>query len=174
MTKAEKTLMIDDLVNQLSDTNIVYFTDIGGLNAVQSSALRRACFKNNVKLRVVKNTLLKKAMERVEGKEFEPLFDTLKGSTSIMTAEKGNAPAKVIKDFRKKSEKPILKSAWIDQAIYIGDDQLSSLASLKSKEELVADVIALLQSPMKTVVSSLQSGGQTLSGLVKTLSERPE
>lgn len=174
MTREEKAQMIEDLQQVLENTDTVYLTDISGLNALDTSNLRRACFKSDVQLRVVKNTLLKKAMERIEEKEYDELYDSLKGNTAIMVSEKGNAPAKVIKNFRKKSEKPILKAAWVETAVYIGDDQVDTLASLKSKDELVADVIALLQSPIKTVVSQLQSGGQTISGLVKALGERSE
>ncbi len=145
--------------------------DISGLNASQTSNLRRACFKANVKLEVVKNTLLKKAMDNSE-KELGELADVLKGNTSLMIAEAGNAPAKVIKEFRKKSDKPILKGAYIEEAIYVGDDQLDTLVSIKSKEELIGDIIGLLQSPAKNVISALQSGGSKLSGILKTLSEK--
>ncbi|MBV7440292.1 50S ribosomal protein L10 [Weeksellaceae bacterium TAE3-ERU29] len=174
MTREEKAQMIEDLTQVLNNTNTVYLTDISGLNASSTSNLRRACFKRDVQIRVVKNTLLRKAMERIEDKEYDELYGSLKGNTAIMISEKENAPAKVIAEFRKKSEKPILKGAWIDTAVYVGDDKLEALSNLKSKEELVADVIALLQSPIKTVLSQLQSGGQTISGLVKTLSERSE
>ncbi|CAI9428954.1 50S ribosomal protein L10 [Candidatus Ornithobacterium hominis] len=174
MTREQKAQMIDDLQQILVDTDTIYLTDISGLNASETSILRRACFKKDIQLRVVKNTLLKKAMERVEDKEYEELYDVLKGNTAIMISDKENAPAKVIKDFRKKSEKPILKGAWIQAAVYVGDDKVDTLSNLKSKEELIGDVINILQSPMKTVVSQLQSGGQKLSGLVKTLSERSE
>lgn len=174
MTIAEKAQMIEDLQEVLNNTDTVYLTDIAGLNATETTNLRRACFKSDVQLRVVKNTLLKKAMERVEGKEYDGMFDSLKGNTALMIAEKANAPAKVIENFRKKSKKPILKAAWIDTAVYVGDERLTELAALKSKEELVGDIIGLLQSPIKTVVSQLQTGGQTIAGLVKTLSERPE
>ena len=174
MTREEKAQMIEDLTQVLNNTNTVYLTDISGLNASNTSSLRRACFKRDVQIRVVKNTLLRKAMERIEDKEYDELYGSLKGNTAIMISEKENAPAKVIEEFRKKSEKPILKGAWIDTAVYVGDDKLGALSNLKSKEELVADVIALLQSPIKTVLSQLQSGGQTISGLVKTLSERSE
>lgn len=174
MTREEKAQMIADLHEVLNGTDTVYLADIAGLDATQTTNLRRACFKSDVQLRVVKNTLLKKAMERVEGKEYDEMFESLKGNTALMIAEKANAPAKVIETFRKKSEKPILKAAWIDTAVYVGDERLSELAALKSKEELVGEIIGLLQSPIKTVVSQLQTGGQTIAGLVKTLSERPE
>ena len=173
MTKEEKNQAIKDLTTRLNDANIFYLADIAGLDAVASSNLRRTCFKSDVKLEVIKNTVLKKALEKADG-EYEELYDTLKGNTSIMFSTVGNAPAKVIKDFRKKSEKPILKGAFIESAIYIGDENLDFLTSIKSKEELIGDLIALLQSPAKNVVSALQSSGGQLAGLVKTLSERPE
>ncbi|AFL97711.1 50S ribosomal protein L10 [Ornithobacterium rhinotracheale] len=174
MTREEKAQMIEDLTQVLSSTNTVYLSDISGLNSTDTSNLRRACFKRGVQLRVVKNTLLQKAMESIEDRDYEELYATLKGNTAIMVSEKENAPAKVIQEFRKKSEKPILKGAWIDSAVYVGDDKVEALSNLKSKEELIADVVALLQSPIKTVLSQLQSGGQTISGLVKALGERSE
>ena len=172
MTREEKTVAIDQLTEKLTGSQVVYLADISELDAEASSKLRRMCFNQSVKLEVVKNKLLAKAMERVEGKDFGDMPSVLKGNTSIMLSEVGNGPAKLIKEFRKKSDKPILKAAYIEEAIFIGDDQLEALASLKSKEELVGEVITLLQSPAKNVISSLQSGGNTLSGLVKTLSER--
>ncbi|MFB0939216.1 MAG: 50S ribosomal protein L10 [Urechidicola sp.] len=171
MTREEKSQVIDDLTTQLTEGSIIYLADISGLNAQTTSNLRRACFKANIKLEVVKNTLLSKAMEKSD-KEFGELPETLKGNTSIMISETGNAPAKVIKEFRKKSDRPILKGAYIEEAIYVGDDQLDSLVNIKSKEELIGDIIGLLQSPAKNVISALQSGGNILSGIVKTLSER--
>jgi large subunit ribosomal protein L10 len=159
------------LTEVLQDSNIVYVADIAGLDATQTSNLRRLAFKSNIKLNVVKNTLLKKAMEK-SGKSFDELFPVLKGNTSIMISDTGNAPAKLIKEFRKSSAKPILKGAYIEESVYIGDDQVEALATLKSKEELIGDVIALLQSPAKNVVSALQSGKNTLGGLIKTLEER--
>ena len=171
MTREEKSQVIQDLNAQLADNANIYIADISGLNAVATSDLRRACFKANVKLAVVKNTLLEKAMEASD-KDFGDLPSTLKGNTSVMYAEAGNAPAKVIKAFRKKSNKPLLKGAFIEEAIYLGDDQLDALVDIKSREELIGDIIGLLQSPAKNVISALKSGGNTLSGLVKTLSER--
>ena len=171
MTKQEKAQVIEDLTTTLSEVKNLYLADIAGLNAAQTSDLRRACFKANIKLAVVKNTLLAKAMEASD-KEFGELQDVLKGNTSMMISEAGNAPAKVIKDFRKKSDKPILKGAFIEEAVYIGDDMIDALVSIKSKEELIGDIIMLLQSPAKNVVSSLQSSGGKLSGILKTLSER--
>ena len=171
MTREEKAQVIEDLTDVLAGVKNLYLTGIEGLNAQQTTALRRACFKANIKLSVVKNTLLSKAME-ASGKDFGELQGILKGNTSLMIAEAGNTPAKVIKDFRKKSDKPILKGAYIEEAIYIGDDQIDALVAIKSREELIGDIITLLQSPAKNVVSALQSSGNTLSGVLKTLSER--
>ncbi len=171
MTREEKNQEIDKLTDVLKEAEILYVADIAGLNAQQTSDLRRTCFKNGIQISVVKNTLLKKAIERSE-KNFGELVDTLKGNTSIMLSETGNAPAKMMKDFRKKADKPILKGAYVEEAIYIGDDQLDLLANLKSKNELIGDVIALLQSPAKNVVSALQSGKNTIGGLIKALEER--
>ncbi|WP_121667188.1 50S ribosomal protein L10 [Mesonia aquimarina] len=171
MTREEKSQVIKDLTAQLADTSTIYLADISGLDAGTTSNLRRACFKANVKLSVVKNTLLAKAMEAAE-KDFGELPSTLKGNTSIMIAETGNAPAKVIKEFRKKNEKPVLKGAFIDEAIYVGDEYLESLSNIKSKEEVIGDIIGLLQSPTKNVISALKSGGSKLSGILKTLSEK--
>ncbi|MCT4629244.1 50S ribosomal protein L10 [Winogradskyella sp.] len=171
MTREEKSVVIEELTAQLADNTNIYLTDISGLDAVTTSNLRRACFKSNIKLAVVKNTLLEKAMEASD-KDFGDLPTTLKGNTSVMYSETGNAPAKVIKEFRKKSEKPLLKGAFIEEAIYIGDDLLDTLVEIKSKEELLGDIITLLQSPAKNVISALKSGGGTIAGLVKTLSER--
>jgi len=171
MTKEQKNREIDELTSLLESTNTLYVADIAGLNAQDTSNLRRLCHQREVALSVVKNSLLRKAMERSE-KNFDELYEVLKGNTSIMIAEAGNAPAKLIKEFRKKSTKPLLKGAYIEESIYIGDNQLESLVSIKSKEELIGDVIALLQSPAKNVISALQSGGQKIAGLVKTLEER--
>ena len=171
MTKEEKAKAIATLTDALEDAKTLYLADIGGLDAVQTTALRRACFKADIQLTVVKNTLLAKAMEASE-KDFGDLIGILKGNTSLMFSEAGNAPAKLIKEFRKKSDKPILKGAYIEESVYIGDDLIDTLVQIKSKEELIADVIALLQSPAKNVVSALQSGGGKLSGILKTLSER--
>lgn len=171
MTKDEKNQLIGELKEILQNNNIIYLTDTSGLNAEATTNLRRLCFNKNIKLRVVKNTLLQKAMEQ-SGKNFEELFPTLKGSTSIMISDTGNVPAKLIRELRKKSEKPLLKGAYIEEAIFVGDEQLTALENIKSKEELVGDIIFLLQSPIKNVVSALQSGGSTIHGLLKTLEER--
>lgn len=171
MTRKEKANVIQDLTTQLGDSATIYLADISGLDASTTSALRRACFKANIKLAVVKNTLLSKAMEASE-KEFGELPEVLKGNTSLMFSEVANAPAKVIKTFRKKSDKPLLKGAFIEEAVYIGDNQLDALVSIKSKEEMIGEIIGLLQSPAKNVISGLKSGGGKLAGILKTLSER--
>ena len=171
MTREEKSQVIEALTTQLTEGKIIYLADISGLNALDTSNLRRACFKANVKLAVVKNSLLEKAMDKSD-KDFGELPEILKGNTSLMFSETGNAPAKVIKEFRKKSDKPVLKGAYVEEAIYVGDDQLDALVNIKSKEELIGDIISLLQSPAKNVVSALQSGGNKLSGILKTLSEK--
>lgn len=171
MTREEKSQVIEALTAKLAESSNFYLTDLSGLDAGMTSQLRRACFKANVRLSVVKNTLLEKAMEASE-KDFGELPSTLKGNTSVMYSETGNAPAKVIKAFRKKSEKPFLKGAYIEEAVYIGDDQLDMLVDIKSKEELIGEIIGLLQSPAKNVVSALQSSGGKLSGIIKTLSQK--
>ncbi len=172
MTKEEKNQFVDDLTVTLSSAGVIYLADTSELNSETTSALRRACYKKNVKMSVVKNTLLKKAFERVEGKDFSELYDVLAGPTSLMISDTGNVPAKLIKEFRKKNERPILKAAFVEEMCYIGDDQLTALTEIKSREELIGDVIMLLQSPIKNVLGALQSGGHTVAGLVKTLSER--
>jgi large subunit ribosomal protein L10 len=171
MTREEKSQVIQDLTGKLTDNPVIYLADISGLNASDTSNLRRACFKANVKLAVVKNTLLAKAMDSSD-KDFGELPSVLKGNTSLMMAETGNAPAKVIKAFRKKNEKPILKGAYVEQAVYVGDDQLDNLVNIKSKEEVIGDIIGLLQSPAKNVISALQSGGGKIHGILQTLSEK--
>jgi len=171
MTREEKSQVIKDLTAQLTENETIYLADISGLDAGSTSNLRRACFKAGVKLAVVKNTLLKKAMDSAD-KDFGELPEVLKGNTSLMFAETSNAPAKVIKAFRKKSEKPLLKGAFIEEAVYIGDDQLNTLVDIKSKDELIGEIIGLLQSPAKNVISALKSGGSTIAGIVKTLSEK--
>ncbi|UZO79402.1 50S ribosomal protein L10 [Aquimarina sp. ERC-38] len=171
MTREEKSKVIDDLTAQLADNSNIYLADISGLDAGTTSNLRRACYKANVSLAVVKNTLLSKAMESSD-KDFGNLPEVLKGNTSIMFSETGNGPAKVIKEFRKKAEKPLLKGAFIEEAIFVGDEMLDTLVSIKSKEEVIGDIIGLLQSPAKNVVSALKSGGGKIAGILKTLSEK--
>ena len=173
MTREQKGQVIKDLTAQLNDNSIIYLADISTLNAGSTSDLRRACFKANVKLNVVKNPLLAKAMENTE-KDFGGLSEVLKGNTSIMISETGNAPAKVIQEFRKKTkgEKPLLKGAFIEEAVFVGDDKLETLVNIKSKEEVIGDIIGLLQSPAKNVISALKSSGGKLAGILKTLSEK--
>ena len=173
MTREEKKQVIEDLTSELSEVKNFYLTDIAGLNSSETSSLRRLCFKSNVKLSVVKNTLLVKAMEASE-RDFGDLKDIIKGNTSLMFSEVGNMPAKIIKDFRKKSEKPFLKGAFVEESIYIGDDQISTLVSLKSKEEVIGEIIGLLQSPVKNIISSLKSGDGKLSAILKTLSNQKQ
>lgn len=173
MRREEKDTIIESLRQQLSDTKHFYLADTSGLNAEETSNLRRKCFDQDIKLLVVKNTLLRKALEKVNG-DYKSLYDVLKESTSVMFCETGNVPAKLIKEFRKSHERPILKAAFVEESIYIGDEQLETLSSLKSKEELIGDVLTLLQSPMKNVVSALSSSSNKLAGALKTLSEQKE
>lgn len=172
-TREKKDLAIAELIEEIKATNVLYLTDASAMSAEKTSDLRRACFKGGIRMKVVKNSLLQKAMERIESKDYSALFPTIKGQTAILFAEKGNAPAQLIKKFRKKDPKPALKSAWIDEAVFIGDDQLTMLSELKGREELIGEIIALLQSPMKTVIGALQANsGQKIAGLVKALEER--
>ncbi len=173
MTKAQKTALIADLKQKFSESSFFYITDSSTLTVEQVNKLRGLCYEKGVEMKVVKNTLVLKALEEnAEEKNYTPLFDSLKGPTAIMFAETGNVPAKVIKEFRETSERPVLKAAYIDSDVFIGDDQIDALANLKSKEDLVAEIIMLLQSPVKNVLGSLQSGGNTIAGLVKALQER--
>jgi len=172
MTREEKAKYIDELAVQLAENNIIYLADTAELTVEVINNLRRRAFSSNVSLRVVKNTLLEKAMDKVEGKDFGDLKGTLSGATSIMFAEVGNVPAKLIKEFRKKSDKPLLKGAYIDASVFIGDSQLDALVGLKSKEELLGEIIGLLQSPAKNVVSGLKGAGGKIAGILKTLEER--
>jgi len=173
MRKEEKTQLIEALAEKLNTVSSFYLTDISSLNVETSNKLRRLCFKRNIELNMVKNTLLKKALEKT-GKDYEQLYGVLKGSTSIMFSEVANDPAKLIQEFRRTSTKPILKGAYVQESIYLGDDQLNALVSIKSKNELIGDIIWMLQSPMNNVMSALQSGSNILSGIVKTMSEKPE
>jgi large subunit ribosomal protein L10 len=173
MTREEKSKVIERLTAELADNTNIYMTDVSGLNAVQTSSLRRACFKANIKLSVVKNTLLSKAMETSD-RDFGDLNQVLVGNTALMYSEIGNSPAKLIKAFRKKADKPLLKGASIEDAVYLGDDQIKTLCNIKSREELIGEVISILQSPAKNLISALQSGGATISGVLKTLSDRNE
>lgn len=172
MNKDQKAQYIDDLAQDLSQANIVYLADTSDLSVDKINQLRRRCFQAGITLRVVKNTLLAKAMERVEGRDYGQLPTVLAGPTSVMFAEVGNAPAKLIQEFRKKNDKPLLKGAYIEEAIFIGDNQLDMLVAIKSREELIGDIIGLLQSPAKNVISGLMGGGQKIAGILKTLEER--
>jgi large subunit ribosomal protein L10 len=172
MNKDQKAQYIEDLAQDLSKANIFYLADTAALTVETINQLRRRCFQQGIELRVVKNTLLAKAMAKVEGRNYDNLASVLSGPTSIMFAEVGNAPAKLIKDFRKKNDKPLLKGAYIDEAVYIGDNQLDALEAIKSREELIGDIIGLLQSPAKNVISGLTSGGSKIAGILKTLEER--
>lgn len=174
MRKEEKTQLIQNLTEQLNEYPVIYLTDILGLNVETTNQLRRQCFGKNVKLRMVKNTLLKKALEQTD-KADEELYSALTGSTAVMFSDTGNVPAKIIKNFRKSFQKPILKAAYIEETVYLGDDKLDTLTEIKSKDELIADIVSLLQSPAKNVISGLQnSGGQKVAGILKTLSEKSE
>ena len=172
MKKEEKGLIISKIADTIKEYGCFYVVETSGLDAEKTSALRRACFKDGIKLMVVKNTLLKHALETLDG-NYEELFPALKGASSIMCANTGNAPAKLIKNFKKKDDgRPRLKAAYVEETVYVGEDQLDTLASIKSKNELIADVVALLQSPAKNVVSALQSGSNKIHGILETLSKK--
>jgi len=172
MTKKEKNQIIERMSVQLAENPHFYLTDVSGLTVEDSNSLRGTFHKQGIRIEVIKNTLLKKAMEKVDGKDLSELSALLVGSTSILFTETGNVPAKLIKEFRKKFPKPVLKAAYVEECVYIGDEQLDALAALKSKDELIADIIGLLQSPAKNVVGALQSGGGKLAGILQTLSEK--
>lgn len=172
MNREEKAQYIDDLAAELSAATILYLTDTADLTVETVNNLRRRCFQSNISLKVVKNTLLKKAMDRVEGKNYGELTTLLKGSTSIMISQEANAPARLIQEFRKRNQKPILKGAYIEEAIFVGDNQLVTLESMKSKEELIGEIVGLLQSPAKNVLSGLKGAGGKIAGILKTLEER--
>ncbi len=173
MNKENKAQLIDSLIEKINENAHFYLTDISDLNAEDTSNLRRKCFENSIQMEVVKNTLVRIAMEKAD-REFEGLYDVLKGNTAIMFTATGNAPAKMIKELRKSAEKPLLKGAFVEDGIYIGDDQIDVLSSIKSKEEVIGDIIGLLQSPIKNVLGALQSAPNTIGGLVKTLQEKAE
>lgn len=176
MTREEKGQIIEELAEKLAGSPYFYITDASGLNVETINSFRRLCYQRGVEYKVVKNTFLAKAMQSLEAsgddRGYQDLYGTLHGVSSVMFAEQGNVPAKLLKEFRKKSPKPLLKAAYIDSAVFVGDNQLDALVNLKSKNELIADVVAILQSPMKTVLSQLQSGGNTIAGIVKTLQTR--
>ena len=174
MRKEEKAQILESISAQLSETPNFYITDISGLNAGQTSNLRRECFEKDIKLVVVKNTLFRKALEALQIEEVAQVYPALEGSTAIMYCETPNAPAKLIKKFNDAgSDKPLLKAAYVQECAFVGADKLNELCNIKSREELIADVVALLQAPARNVISALQNGGpQTIAGLVKTLSEK--
>jgi large subunit ribosomal protein L10 len=171
MKKEEKGIIIDKLAEQLKASPNFYLVDVATLNAEKTTALRRLCFAKGVKLSVVKNTLLQKALEK-NGFAETALYSVLKGSTSVMFTEGANVPAKLIKEFRATSDKPVLKAAYVQESLYVGDNLLEDLVNIKSREELIGDIIALLQSPAKNVISALNAAGGKLAGIVKTLEER--
>jgi large subunit ribosomal protein L10 len=173
MRKDEKTQIIESLAAQLEKTPNFYIADISGLNAEKTAKLRRACFEKEIKLMVVKNTLLRKALEKTALTDSEALFPILEGPTAVMFTETVNVPAKLIKEFGKEHGKPVLKGALVQECAYVGENQLEALISIKSREELIGDIIGLLQSPVQNVISALQaSGGGKIAGIVKTLSEK--
>jgi large subunit ribosomal protein L10 len=170
MKREDKNIIIESLAEKLEEYSTIYLTDIADLNAIDTNQLRRKLFKQDIQLVVVKNTLLKKAFDKSE-KDFSEMESVLKGHTAVMFSNVGNAPAKVIKEFRKSSKKPLVKAAYVEESIYIGDENLEALVSIKSKDELIADVIALLQSPMNNVLSAI-NGGNKIAGLLETLSNK--
>ena len=171
MNKEEKYDLVLALTEQMKEYGNFYITDTSNLTVAKVNDIRRKCFDADIKMQVTKNSLIKKAMEAAGG-DFAPIYDVLKGSSSILFSKSATAPAKLIKQLRKTGDKPVLKAAYIDSAVFVGDNQLDTLTKLKSKEQLIGEIIGLLQSPAKNVVSALQSGGNTLAGLVKTLQER--
>lgn len=172
MTKENKVVAIQEIKDLLQDAKVVYVANLEGLNAQKSSDFRRAAFKQNIKVKVVKNTLLQKAMEQMEGVDYSEMFQTFKGNTAILISETANAPAKLIRDFRKKEEKPALKSAYLQETFYIGDQNLETLANIKSKEEMLGEIIGLLQSPIQRLVSALQNKAES-AGAEETATETP-
>lgn len=171
MKKEDKNRIIDDLIQKIDQFKNFYITDIGSLNAQDTSSLRRKCFEKNIELLVVKNTLLEKALERSEG-SYDELYPALKQNTAVMFCETANVPAKLIKEFRKTKDKPVFKAAFVEESVYFGENQLDVLFNLKSKNELIADVIMLLQSPMRNVIGALNSGSNTITGVLKTLENK--
>jgi len=162
MTKDQKVVAIQEIKDLLQDAKVVYVADLQGLNAAKSSDFRRQAFKQNIKVKVVKNTLLQKAMEQMEGVDYSEMFQSFKGNSALMIAETANAPAKLIQGFRKKEEKPALKSAFVQETFYVGDNNLDMLANIKSREEMIGEIIGLLQSPIQRVVSALQNKSENV------------
>jgi large subunit ribosomal protein L10 len=171
MNKEEKHEVVLALTEQMKEYGNFYITDTSNLTVAKVNDIRRKFFESDITMQVAKNSLIKKAMEAVGG-DFSPMYDALKGSSSILFSKSATAPAKLIKQLRRTGDKPILKAAYIDSSVFIGDKQLDTLINLKSKEQLIGEIIGLLQSPAKNVISGLQSGGNKLAGIVKTLQER--
>jgi large subunit ribosomal protein L10 len=171
MNKEEKHEVVLALAEQMKEYGNFYITDTSDLTVAKINDIRRKCFDSDIKMQVTKNSLIKKAMEAIDG-DFTQIYDVLKGSSSIMFSKSGTAPAKLIKELRKRGDKPVLKAAYIDTAVFVGDNQLDALVNLKSREQLIGEIVGLLQSPAKNVISALQSGGNILAGVVKTLQER--
>lgn len=171
MTKENKVVAIQEIKDLLQDAKVVYVADLEGLNASKSSDFRRQAFKNNIKVKVVKNTLLQKAMEQIEGVDFSEMYGSFKGNSALLISETANAPAKLIKDFRKKEEKPALKSAYLQETFYVGDNNLETLANIKSREEMIGEIIGLLQSPIQRVIGALQNKPETVEAKAETPAE---
>lgn len=171
MKKEDKSTLVKELAQNITEYNHFYIVDAGDMDSGKTSDLRRLCFGKEVKMMMVKNTLFVKALEASEG-NYEELYDTLKGSTAVFFSNTGNVPAKLIKEFSKANKKPVLKSAYVEESVYVGENMLDALVSIKSKDELIGDIVALLQSPAKNVISALQSGGSTIHGVLKTLAEK--
>ena len=171
MNKEEKYDLVVALTEQMKEYGNFYITDTSDLTVAKVNNIRRQCFENDITMLVAKNSLIEKAMEAAEG-DYSSIYDVLKGSSTILFSKSATAPAKLIKKLRKAGDRPLLKAAYIDSAIFIGDNQLDTLTKLKSKEQLIGEIVGLLQSPAKNVVSALQSGGNILAGVVKTLQER--
>lgn len=171
MKREEKQAIVNALTEQIKSYGNFYITDTADLTVAKINGIRRKCFDKGIAIQVVKNTLIQKALVEA-GVDSEELLSVLKGSSTMLFSETGSAPAKLIKELRKEGDKPVLKGAYIDAAVFIGDNQVDILSKLKSKQELIGEIVGLLQSPAKNVVSALQSGGGTLAGLVKTLQER--
>lgn len=173
MTKDQKVVAIQEIKDLLQDAKVVYVADLDGLNAAKSSEFRRQAFKQNIKVKVVKNTLLQKAMEQIEGVDYSEMFQTFKGNSALMVSETANAPAKLIQGFRKKEEKPALKSAYLQETFFVGDNNLDALANIKSREEMIGEIIGLLQSPIQRVVSALQNKPETVEAKAEEVVAAP-
>ncbi|WP_066628599.1 50S ribosomal protein L10 [Labilibacter marinus] len=171
MKKEDKSLLVKELTENIAEYNHFYVVDAGDMDSGKTSDLRRLCFNKEVKMMMVKNTLFTKALKESEG-DYDELFDTLKGSTAVFFCNTGNVPAKLIKEFSKANKKPVLKSAYVEESVYLGAESLEALVGIKSKDELIGDIVALLQSPAKNVISALQSGGSTIHGVLQTLAEK--